>query len=26
MKGDVFLKSCFNTKKFVQRKVYLSED
>ena len=26
MKGDVFLKVCKNTNKFVQRKIYLSED
>lgn len=26
MKGDVFLKICKNTNKFVQRKIYLSED
>lgn len=25
-KGDVFLKSCLNTNKFVQRKIYLSDD
>ena len=25
MKGDVFLKACKNTNKFVQRKIYLSE-
>ncbi len=26
MKGDVFLKACYGAKKFVQRKIYLSED
>ena len=26
MKGDVFLKVCKNTNKFVQRKIYLSEN
>ena len=26
MKGDVFLKVCRNTNKFVQRKIFLSED
>ena len=26
MKGDVFLKVCKNTNKFVQRKIYLSKD
>ena len=25
IKGDVFLKVCRNTNKFVQRKIYLSE-
>lgn len=26
MKGDVFIKFCKNTNKFVQRKLYLSDD
>lgn len=26
MKGDVFLKICWSTKKFVQRRIYLSAD
>lgn len=26
MKGDIFLKICKSTNKFVQRKVFLSED
>lgn len=26
MKGDVFLKACYGSKKFVQRKIYLSQD
>lgn len=26
MKGDIFLKACKNTNKFVQRKIYLSPD
>ena len=26
MKGDVFLKVCYGSKKFVQRKIYLSQD
>ena len=26
MKGDVFLKECKNTNKFVQRKIFLSND
>lgn len=26
MKGDVFLKACYGAKKFVQRRIYLSED
>lgn len=26
MKGDVFLKVCKNTNKFVQRKIFLSND